>query len=407
MPGGQQQAALPIPGAEPAHDRAVVRRARPQPGARLGQDQLARHREHAHGVVQQVVHGARGHRPVRPAFFLGRAHDHLAIGPRHQVDVRAAHRGPDRVADDGRHPVRVAQPQQLALDRPDRGPHLFGQPGDRAGGASGGHDDLSRADLAAVREPDAAGPPVPGQHLGHAVPHHPHLGGRRRLTQRGRVPPVVDRPVAREQHAAVHVRGEEGLQLAAGPAVQFLRVQPGGPAERRQPHQRRVVAGVIGDGQRALAAQADPVAGHLLEFGRERTEPGHSEQVDAEQRTLAEQGLRDRGEHPGRHQRRGVAVGRVDQDGIEPGRGGLPGDRGPDDAAARDDDICGNGQGALPSPALPGSGTTVGGARPPSQPAAGLPWSELSPNIHPISAQEAAGRGSARDEALIGCHDDY
>ena len=162
--GGQQQAGChsrPIPGAEPADDRAVVRRARPQSGARLGQDQLARHREHAHGVAQQVVHGARGHRPVRAAFFLGRAHDYLAVGARHQVDIGAAHRGPDRVADDGRHPVRVPQPQQLALDRPDRRPHLRRQPGDRAGGAAGGHDDLSRADLAAVREPDAAGPPVP------------------------------------------------------------------------------------------------------------------------------------------------------------------------------------------------------------------------------------------------------
>ena len=207
-----------------------------------------------------------------------------------------------------------------------------------------------------------------GQHRGHPVPHGPHPGGGRRLAQRGGVPAVVDRPVAGEQHPAVHVRGEEGLQLAAGPAVEFLRVQPGGAAERRQPHQRGVVARVVGDGQRALSAQAHPVTGHLLELGRERREPGQGEQVDAEQRALAEQGLRDRGEHPCRHLRRGVVLGGIGQDDIEPGGGGPPGDRGPDDTAARDDDICGDGHEILPSPALPGSGTTVGGARPPSQP---------------------------------------
>jgi hypothetical protein len=141
----------------------------------------------------------------------------------------------------------------------------------------------------------------------------------------------------------VHVRGEEGLQLAAGPAVEFLGLEPGRAAERRQPRQRGIVARVVGDGQRALAAQADPVARHLLELGRERREPGQGEEVDPEQRALAEQGFRDRGEHARCHQRRGVAVGRIGQDDIESGRGGPPGDRGSDDTAARDDDICGHG----------------------------------------------------------------
>jgi len=53
------------------------------------------------------------------------------------------------------------------------------------------------------------------------------------------------------------------------------------------------------------------VLARLLELGRERREPGQGEQVDPEQRALAEQGFRDRGEHSRRHQRRGVTVGRI------------------------------------------------------------------------------------------------
>ena len=237
--------------------------------------------------------------------------------------------------------------------------------------------------------------PSRGQHRGHPVPHDPHPGGRRRLAQRGRVPPVVDRPVAREQHPAVHVRGEEGLQLAAGPAVEFLGVEPGGAAERRQPHQRRVVARVVGDGQRALAAQADPVAGHLLELGRERREPGQGEQVDAEQRALAEQGLRDRGEHPGRHQRRGVALRRIGQDDIEPGRGGPPGDRGSDDTAARDDDICGHGHEHSLRRHYPDQVRRSEARGLPLSPC-GLPCSEIVSDSSPYISRAGPGRGRVR-----------
>ena len=222
MPTGQQQ---PVRAAA-AHDRAVVRRARPQAGAGLSQDQLAGHRQHAHRVVQQVVHGTRGHRPVCPAFLRSGAHDQLPVGPRDQVDVRAADDGPDRVAEHGRQARRVAQPQQLALDGPDHGPQRVRQPADLAGPAAGGHHDLGRVDVLATREPDTAGPPVAGPDLQHAIPHEADLRQAGRFPQGRDVAAVVDGPVAREEHAAVHVGGEEGLHARGTPGCPVLR-RPG------------------------------------------------------------------------------------------------------------------------------------------------------------------------------------
>ena len=221
-------------------------------------------------------------------------------------------------------------------------------------------------------QPDPADLPVADPHLLHAIPHGPDLGRPRRVAQGRRVPAVVHRPVAAEQHAAVHIGGQEGLERAAGPAVQFLGVQAGRPAEGGQPDQRGVVAGVVRDGQRPFSTQPDLAAGRFLQLGREGPEPPDREQVKAQQRALAEQGFRGRREHARRHQGRGVTRFGVDQHDIEPGRRGAPGDRRPDDSAARDDDVCDLGHMHSLRRHYPDqvrrSEACGGGALPPSQP---------------------------------------
>ena len=69
-----------------------------------------------------------------------------------------------------------------------------------------------------------------------------------------------------------------------------------------------MIAGIVRDGEGALPAQADPVAGQLLQLGREGAEPADGQQVEAQQRPLAEQGFGDRREHPRGHQGRTVPV---------------------------------------------------------------------------------------------------
>src|ERR1700723_1796654 len=95
-------------------------------------------------------------------------------------------------------------------------------PAELAAPAAGGHHNLGRVDVLATREPDAAGPPVAGPDLQHTIPYEADLRQARRFPQGGDVAAVVDGPVAREEHAAVHVGGEEGLHVAARPAVQFF-----------------------------------------------------------------------------------------------------------------------------------------------------------------------------------------
>ena len=130
---------------------------------------------------------------------------------------------------------------------------------------------------------------------------------------------------------------------------------------------------VVGDGEGALTAQADVVSCEVFKFGREPTEPGHGQQVDAEQRILAEQALGAGREHPGGHAGRGVAMIGVDQDDAEPG-GRRPPRRhrwsrpwgAPFAGITR---IRYNGRRRRGLPLSP----------------PGLPWSELFPLVHPIS----------------------
>ena len=299
--------------------------------------------------MQQVVHGARGHRPVRSPLLRGGAHDHLAVRPRHQVHVGAADDGPHRAAQHRRHPAGQPQPQQLALDRPDRGCQRLRQPGDPAGPASRGDDHRVTADhrrpaaqvrrVITARQPDAAGPAAAGQDLGHPAAHRPHPGCRGRRPERRRVPPVVHRPVAREQRAAPHVRRQERLQRPALEPIQLLGVQPQRPAEGDQPEQRGVITSVVRDRERALPAQADLLAGQLLEFGGEGGEAPDGQQVQPQQRVLPEQGLRPGASMPAATRDAPSPACGSHQDHVEPGRGRAPGDRGADDAATRDDDV--------------------------------------------------------------------
>jgi len=195
-----------------------------------------------------------------------------------------------------------------------------------------------------------------------------------------KVAAVVDGQVAGGEDAAAGGRGEERLEAPAVPRGEAFGGQADRVAELGEPVERGEVVVVVGDRDGALGPQPGPVAGGRLELGVERRKAADRVQVQGEQVLLAEDRLGDRAEHPRRDQARLVVGARVDE-GHGPARAGRPpGDRGADHAAADDDDVgfgaglagrgfgwCGHGV-ALPSPALPGSGSTVGGGSPPSQP---------------------------------------
>ncbi len=100
-----------------------------------------------------------------------------------------------------------------------------------------------------------------------------------------------------------------------------------------------MIPGIVRHGEGALPAQADLLAGQLLQLGHDGGEPPDGQQVQPQQRVLPEQGLRHRREHARGDAGRALAGLRVNQDHAVPGGRRPPGDRGPDDPAAGDDDI--------------------------------------------------------------------
>ena len=90
----------------------VVRRARPQAHAQLLDLELAHPRHELVAVAQQLVHRTGGGLQVEPALFDRRAEHVAAVRARHEIAALEA----DRAVHEAR-PRRIAQPQDLSLDR--------------------------------------------------------------------------------------------------------------------------------------------------------------------------------------------------------------------------------------------------------------------------------------------------
>ena len=186
-----------------------------------------------------------------------------------------------------------------------------GQPADRAGPASGGH---ARPAAEPMSSPSASRTP-------RARPSLVSTSLTRSRTNRTLASRAASRSAAAYRRLSTDqspanstppctsgVRKDSSLRQARLSSSSASR--PDGPAEGRQPHQRGVVPRVVGDRERPLAAQPDLMAGRVLQLGRERAEPADREQVEPEQRALAEQGLRGGREHARGDQRRRVTAGR-------------------------------------------------------------------------------------------------
>ncbi len=153
----------------------------------------------------------------------------------------------------------------------------------------------------------------------------------------------------------------------------------GRPRSRRKAARRSSAS--ASSRSRATTSVPDRAVARVLELGAEGREAAGALHAQLEQRALAELGLGDRRQHPGRDVPRAGLAG-VDHD--DPGAPLLRAPRtGEADRATTDDgDVealgldwhCGYG---LPTPARPGSGSTVGAPMAPSQPGSGLPCSAL------------------------------
>ncbi|GAA3067275.1 hypothetical protein GCM10020000_59470 [Streptomyces olivoverticillatus] len=253
--------------------------------------------------------------------------------------MSAAHDRPHRPGQEGAVRRRHPQPQDLALDRADRGQHVLGHTGQPAAEAARGQHRLLRRDPAAVGQLRARGP-VPGRQETdglRAVEDHPGpLTGRQ---QGARQPARVGLVVAVHPQPAAHARREHRLQTAAFAPRQPLRVQAAALLEGVQLPQVLPVVGVEGHGERPAGAVAGVHAAGLLQLGREgRIAPGGG-QIEGEQRLLAVVQLRHRGQHPGRDLRRAAARRRVGDGRAQPALGRAPGRDQADDTTADDEDV--------------------------------------------------------------------
>ena len=263
-------------------------------------------------------------------------------------------------------PRGVAQPEHLALDGPDGDAGLLGHRDPPGVDARGEHHRV-RGDRPAALELDA----------GDAAALDAQRGGAGAadlddLAQRGDEPPRVDRVVAGDVEREPHRRRERGLG-----AARLARPQPGDLqaerlAEGDQALERLGLVGVARHDERARAAEA----GVAVELAAEGLEHRGAAQPELQQRALAELGLGDRREHPrGDVPRAGLA--RVEHDDRQPAPCRAPSAREADRPAADDGDVCVlrccHWWRSLPTPVRAGSGSTVGGPVPPSQPDRGLP----------------------------------
>ena len=241
-------------------------------------------------------------------------------------------------------------------------------------------------------------------HSGHCVANHDLgagalAGGDQRRHHREWVHLVV----LRRQDAAGAARREAGLEPPAFARRQPLRVEPQRALERVQAPQLLGVIAVHGDHQRSRAAVVELPAEVVREA---RPELGRGE-VEPEQRLRAKLGLGDRGEHARRG--RGCAGGRtvpIEHEHRQSPLGRAP--RGCQAHQARADHYgvvlaslrhCAHSKSPssevapnVPTPELPGSGSTVGGD--PAALSARFARAPVGPrNATPTRA--SSGRGAA------------
>ena len=196
-----------------------------------------------------------------------------------------------------------------------------------------------------------------------------------RRDEAARVDGVVGRDLERQPDG----RRERRLGAAGLRRAQALDLEPELAAEGEQPVELGGVVRVARDDERAGAPQARVPTGRVAELGAEGLEALGAAQPELEQRSLAEVRLGDRREHPGGDapRRPRLLAGGVEHGDAQAALGGAPRGREADGAAADDDDVGGarlaryHERIFLPTPALPGSGSTVGGLVPPSQPGVG------------------------------------
>ena len=204
-------------------------------------------------------------------------------------------------------------------------------------------------------------------------------------------------------------RREGGLELAALPRREPPRVEPERALQLVQARELLGLVAVDRDVQGAAAQVARSVAAGSLELGDEAgIEPGGG-QVQLEQRLLAEVGLGHGGEHPGGDPGRSARrLAGLEHERAHAVLGRAPGDREADHAGSDHNELAdpvrlpshwllwrgiflksghrhrfGRHGAAVtstfPAPALPGSGSTVGGASRPLSPVRRAPvaWSIL------------------------------
>ncbi len=207
----------------------------------------------------------------------------MAVAARDEVRLLAADRALDQAG-----PVRVAQPQHLALDRAHRDAGGVGQVELRDVDARGDHD--------LVRRDGALG----GDDAGHAVALDAQAGGARGVPDVGHLAPQrrdelarIDGVVGLDVQREPDRRRERGLELARLRRPQPLDRQPEAAAELGQAIQRLGLVAVAGDDERADGAVA-----RVLELVAEGLVALRALQAELQQVALAELRLGDRREHP-------------------------------------------------------------------------------------------------------------
>ena len=303
MARGDQRALV-----EPADDRQVVRRHRPQAGRALGEFVLAERRQHRAGVVEQLPHPGHGGCGVAAVLVLGRA-DHHAVGARHQVHLAAVHPGADHALRHRHTAASPAQPQHLALHRADR------QPGPQRG----------RVD--AVGDHHGVGPRFRQVCHRRRPLHAESFAVRGQRLDDG---PVVDGEFGFGDGSRAECPAPEAVRCRGRPTSSVT----GWPwAASHSPTVLRSAASARSTATTKRFAGGDDVGGQAVQKAVRATAPATPDRV--QQALLAGPALAVRGEHAAGHPRRAAVVGAVHADGPAVQRGAAR-DGQPDDAAADD-----------------------------------------------------------------------
>ena len=234
--------------------------------------------------------------------------------------------------------VRVAQTQDLALDRPQRHPR---QAGDRAAPRTCRDDDVLGGDDPLARDLDAgelgarAVDPLDGLPRTHI---NPYAAGR--LSEGGDRRAGVGCMVARNDQRQPDRRRERGLDPARGARHESLHSEVKLATQVELALERLGLVAVACDDKRPALPQPRIDARRLCELRGERRPRIGAAQPELEQRELAGVGLGDRREHPRRDVRRAAPeLAALDDAYGVPALRCAPCDSEPDDPPADDDDV--------------------------------------------------------------------